>query len=147
MSVDHLTRSGAHSSRANSPQPRLKRISIRVNDDELDLLRERARSAGVSVARLLMASLRTNLISAQAPVDTKNQQMIEQLQKIRMEIHRIGVNVNQVAHIVNAMLEATPDQVAYIVQAIKYCESLIKKLDQIIDSREREEEGGGENND
>ena len=125
-----LTRSGAVKTRAKSATPRTRLVTIRVNQDELDELHQQSRTSGRSIASILMGG-RRDPEPGRRREEGSGAEALE-LARIRMEIHRIGVNVNQVAHLVNARLEADPNQVADMVGATRRIEELLTQVDALV---------------
>lgn len=124
-----LTRSGAVRTRAKAATPRTRLLTIRVNQAELDELRRQSRTSGRSIASILMDG-RRGLEPCHSRWERGGAESLE-LARIRMEIHRIGVNVNQVAHLVNARLEADPNQVADMAGATRRIEELLTRVDDL----------------
>lgn len=125
-----LTRSGAVRTRAKAATPRTRLVTIRVNQDELDELHQQSRTSGRSIASILMGG-RRDPEPGRRREEGSGAEALE-LARIRMEIHRIGVNVNQVAHLVNARLEADPNQVADMVGATRRIEELLTQVDALV---------------
>lgn len=122
-----LTRSGAVRTRAKAATPRTRLLTIRVNQDELDELHRQSKTSGRSIASILMGG-RRDLGPGRHREEGNDAEAFE-LARIRMEIHRIGVNVNQVAHLVNARLEADPDQVADMAGATRRIKELLTRVE------------------
>lgn len=88
---------GTHNQKHSHNTPRNKEIHIRVTEHQLSNIRRKAREAGVSVSKYLIARALIEQTIHTEQEDAKN----ATLQAIRAEIHRIGVNINQIAHRVN----------------------------------------------
>lgn len=58
----------------------------------------------------------------------------EELRKFRVEVRRIGLNINQVAKQVNMDDEADRDQVTYLLQAVK---ELNRQVNQLLEREEK----------
>lgn len=88
---------GTHNQKHSHNAPRNREIHIRVTEHQLSNIRRKAREAGVSVSKYLVTHALTDRAIQGAREDAKN----ATLQAIRAEIHRIGVNLNQIVHQVN----------------------------------------------
>ena len=89
---------------------RTHRLSVRLSAAELRQLRERARSRGLSVTRLLVdAALERPLPRSQAAVTEEDRALVDrvldELREIRAELARVGNNINQMAHGANIARE------------------------------------------
>ena len=88
---------GTHNQKHSHNTPRNKEIHIRVTEQQLSNIRRKAREAKMSVSKYLTARALIEQTIHTEQEDAKN----ATLQAIRAEIHRIGVNINQIAHRVN----------------------------------------------
>lgn len=89
-------------------QIKTHRVTVRLPDDLYDDLKHTQNDLGLTMSDVICASLRDNISSYKVvnlpdnvnvqDVLKNNEDVIEQLNKIRHEIHRIGVNINQVVH-------------------------------------------------
>jgi hypothetical protein len=81
-------------------------VSVRVTAAELRQLRQRAGDAGLSLARYLVAS---GLQGAPPPLSAEER---AQRQRAIFHARKIGVNLNQIAHRLNAEDEVAGDELA-----------------------------------
>lgn len=88
---------GTHNQKHLHDAPRNREIHIRVTEQQLSDIQQKAHEAGTSVSKYLTAHALIEQTIHTVQEDEKN----ATLQAIRAEIHRIGVNINQIAHRVN----------------------------------------------
>jgi sugar phosphate isomerase/epimerase len=82
-----------------------------VTDAELRQLRQRAKDAGLSLARYLVAS---GLQGAPPPLSAEER---AQRQRAIFHARKIGVNLNQIAHRLNAEGDVAGDELAAALRA------------------------------
>lgn len=87
---------GTHNQKHLHDAPRNREIHIRVTEQQLSDIQQKAHEAKMSMSKYLTHALVEQTIHTERE-DEKN----ATLQAIRAEIHRIGVNINQIAHRVN----------------------------------------------
>ena len=88
---------GTHNQKHSHNTPRNREIHIRVTEQQLSDIQQKAHEAGTSVSKYLITHALVEQTIHTEQEDKKN----TTLQTIRAEIHRIGVNINQIAHRVN----------------------------------------------
>lgn len=88
---------GTHNQKHLHDAPRNREIHIRVTEQQLSDIQQKAHEAKVSVSKYLITHALIEQTINTAQEDEKN----ATLQAIQTEIHRIGVNINQIAHRVN----------------------------------------------
>ena len=86
-------------------------VSVRVTDAELRQLRQRAGDAGLSLARYLVAS---GLSGAPPPLSAEER---AQRQRALFHARKIGVNLNQIAHRLNAEDDVAAAELAAALRA------------------------------
>ena len=71
-----------------------KQIRVRATEDEKEQMRGAARGSGLSVSRYVVRSLTEGKI-------TPSVEDAQALRQVRLELHKIGVNLNQLSRTVN----------------------------------------------
>lgn len=123
MDVNQIRRRG---------HPKTRQIHMRVDEETLLLLQRVARDRGQSVARVL-----TDL-ARQADGRIEDRELREgspemrELERIRENLWRIGVNVNQVARYVNREYGSTPQDVTAIVRCVASCEAMLAGVGRLL---------------
>lgn len=112
--------------------PRRHRVYVRVDGDEMGLFRRVAAARGTSVSLMVVDAVRALAGREDARAEERESPTVEQLRAIRDELHRIGVNVNQIAHNVNRDMRATPADEATAARAVEECRRLLDQTDGII---------------
>lgn len=88
---------GTHNQKHLHDAPRNREIHIRVTEQQLSDIQQKAHEAKMSVNKYLTAHALVEQTIHTVQEDEKN----ATLQAIRAELHRIGVNINQIAHQAN----------------------------------------------
>lgn len=88
---------GTHNQKHLHDAPRNREIHIRVTEQQLSDIQQKAHEAKMSVSKYLTAHALVEQTIHTEQEDKKN----ATLQAIRAELHRIGVNINQIAHQAN----------------------------------------------
>lgn len=88
---------GTHNQKHSHNAPRNREIHIRVTEQQLSDIQQKAHEAKMSVSKYLTAHALIEQTIHTEQEDKKN----ATLQAIQAEIHRIGVNINQIAHQAN----------------------------------------------
>ncbi len=100
-----------------------KRTEVRLTEKELSKLHEKAEKAKLSISRLLVKSA----LSDDKVLTAEEKDEIKQL---RFEIRKIGINLNQIAHYINASQRGAgnpaPDNQINEIQ--KLIEQALRKL-------------------
>ena len=118
----------------------MRRIFIRVSDQEFEEIRAAAGAKGVSVSRYLVEAHETCTDLEAAKKRCETGPIVEKLEAIRMEIWHIGHNVNQIARNTNRDMSASMDDEYSAAKAMRDCTRLfvqasdtIKRLSSQID--------------
>jgi hypothetical protein len=85
-------------------------FSVRVTGDELETLRARARTSGLSLSRYLVEA-------ALAPGRVPRADDRARLERALFHLRKVGVNLNQVARKLNGGEEVPPPQLAQALEA------------------------------
>jgi hypothetical protein len=80
-------------------QQKVKKITLRVSEEEDKLLKEFAEKEGLSINEFI----RTKLLKFKPK--RKNQKVCEELKEFLYEIRRIGINLNQLSRLGNWLLK------------------------------------------
>ena len=96
---------GTHNQKHLHDAPRNREIHIRVTEQQLSDIQQKAHEAGTSVSKYLITHALVERTIHTEQEDEKN----ATLQAIQAEIHRIGVNINQIAHQANMGKLTSPD--------------------------------------
>ena len=99
---------------------REKRITIRLTEDEYERILSEADSANLSIAEYVRSQLKNGKVIARYEVVTEK----ETRRKLAEEYHKIGINLNQIAHHLNGGGEATDS----LIVSIEHCVSELRKL-------------------
>lgn len=111
-----------------------KIINLRVDEETKQLMRRVASERRESIARATVELFRQ--ADGQQSIERKEHDSptVRELRRIRSEIWRIGVNVNQIARLTNTELGATHEDVATIRNQVERCDRIIAGIDRIISS-------------
>lgn len=113
---------GTHNQKHLHDAPRNREIHIRVTEQQLSDIQQKAHEAKMSVSKYLTAHALIEQTIHTVQEDEKN----ATLQAIRTEIHRIGVNINQIAHQANMGKLTSPDVIQKWLTDVN---SFLKKVD------------------
>lgn len=115
-------------------------INLRVDEETKQLMRRVASERRESIARAAVELFRQ--ADGQQAIERKEHDspMVRELRRIRSEIWRIGINVNQIARLTNTELGATHEDVAVIRSQVDRCDRIVAGIDRIIASGLREGE-------
>lgn len=101
-----------------SDNPRTHRVNLAYNDAELAIIQTAAAVAGLKpaayAARAALAVAKEEVNPA--PVDLKDR--LRALADARVTVNRIGNNLNQIAHVLNADGEETPERLAAVLERV-----------------------------
>jgi septal ring factor EnvC (AmiA/AmiB activator) len=108
--------------------PRTKRVNLSFNDTEFDLVSlaaERAsQSPGAYAARAAVSVAKGEI----APIPVDERDRLQALADARVALNRIGNNLNQVAHVLNA--EGDPERIAgWIAAVVERVERAVHQVD------------------
>ena len=120
-------------------------IIMRVDEETKQLMRRVSSERGQSIARAAVELFRQ--ADGQQAIERKEHDspMVRELRRIRSDIWRIGINVNQIARLTNTELGATREDVAVIRGQVDRCDRIVAGIDRIIaDSADAVEERAGE---
>ena len=107
-------------------------IIMRVDEETKQLMRRVSSERGQSFARAAVELFRQ--ADGQQAIGRKEHDspMVRELRRIRSEIWRIGINVNQIARLTNTELGATHEDVTVIRNQIERCNKIIAGLDNLV---------------
>uniref|UniRef100_UPI003F4932F9 plasmid mobilization protein n=2 Tax=unclassified Streptomyces TaxID=2593676 RepID=UPI003F4932F9 len=101
-----------------SDNPRNHRVNLAYNDQELAIILTAAEAAGLKpaayAARAALAVAKEEV--SPAPVDEKERLRV--LADARVSVNRIGNNLNQIAHVLNAEGQETPERLDAVLRAV-----------------------------
>ncbi len=100
-----------------------KRLEVRLTADELERLHQQAKKANRSLSRLLVKSALEN-----SKVLTVEE--LEEVQQLRHEVRRVGINLNQIARSLNAWERGQGDQ----PPAMSEIEATAKEVNRVLKS-------------
>ncbi|NEC44845.1 MobC family plasmid mobilization relaxosome protein [Streptomyces sp. SID8016] len=105
--------------RARQDAQRKERVDVRYSVDEKQAILAEARRLGLAGAHLVGAIVMAHLNDDLAlPTErTPNDDLIDEYAALRTELSRIGTNVNQIAHRLNAGGDAQPVDSAVLAEA------------------------------
>ena len=95
-------------------------ITIRFTDEEYNKILDGADKSNLSVSEFIRSQLSKGKVVAKYEVVTEK----ETRRKLAEEYHKIGINLNQIAHHLNGGEEVTDDLIA----SIEHCISELRKL-------------------
>ncbi len=105
-----------------------KRFEFRLTDSDRQMLEEKASQAGLSPSEYLRAAIRGNPIDYPA--------IRKEIQQLKMEISKIGTNVNQIARANNIGLYSMQDR-RDLLAAMKIIQQLLNQYIQQNNSERR----------
>lgn len=119
-------------------------INLRVDEETKQLMRRVASERRESIARATVELFRQADGQQVRQQKEEDSPKVRELRRIRSEIWRIGINVNQIARLTNTELGATHEDVAVIRSQVDRCDRIVAGIDRIIASglREGEERAG-----
>ena len=107
--------------------PRSRRVNLAYNDAELTVVQEAAAREGMApaawAARAALAVAMEQLI----PVSANVKDVLQELIQSRAQLRRIGNNLNQVAHVLNADGMVTDAQLEVVLQRV---DDAVKRVDE-----------------
>ena len=114
-----------------SEEIRDKKITIRVSQREKENIEKKAEQAKMSMSKYLLAA-----------AENKKIRVTENIPHLYLEITRIGVNINQIAHVANSQKYINTQQIHEVKNLLREVEKDMKK---VVDSLKDEEETSYEN--
>lgn len=128
---------GLHNQSSRTGEALSHRVQIRVSEETLNSMRRLASQQDVSIAKLLVTLIKRESPESHANrADREPDPVVEELQHIRTQIWRIGHNINQIAHVVNRDLAASPDDEASAAQAVRQISTLLDRVQEIMKRNE-----------
>ena len=120
-------------------------INLRVDEETKQLMRRVASERRESIARATVELFRQADGQQVRQQKEEDSPKVRELRRIRGEIWRIGINVNQIARLTNTELGATHEDVAVIRSQVDRCDRIVAGIDRIIaDRADAVEERAGE---
>ena len=116
---------GTHNQKHLHDAHRNREIHIRVTEQQLSDIQQKAHEAKMSVSKYLTAHALVEQTIHTKQEDEKN----ATLQAIQAEIHRIGLNINQIAHHLNRRRDLSNFTVEDLVQDVHL---LVERVDQTV---------------
>ncbi len=110
-----------------APRPITHKVKVTAEQEER--LLERASERNVTVPRLLVESA----LAGGADAAKLRAEMIGELYRVARLVGKVGVNINQIARVTNATLEAQPETAA----AIAAHGRVMVRLEQLLDDLDR----------
>jgi len=80
-------------------------ITIRVSEEEREQLKKTAEAEGMTLSDYVRSRL-----TGVKPRRKPKTEEVEELRKLAYEIHKIGVNINQIARAMNTALKTAPNE-------------------------------------
>lgn len=120
-------------------QVRDRQVHIRVSEREFKEIRTTAGEKGVSVSRYLIEAHETGRDLESFRQECESRPIVRKLEDIRSEIWYIGHNINQIARNVNRDMDATKNDEASAIRAIRECSELLDKVAELIGGMDRTE--------
>ena len=96
------------------------RMTIRFTDDELDMIKAKAKDLNISTTEYI----RNNAKNGKTIIKRTEDSSLEVKKKLAEEYHKIGINLNQIAHHLNSRSDVT----AALLVDIEKCVSDLQKL-------------------
>lgn len=107
-------------------------IIMRVDEETKQLMRRVSSERGQSIARATVELFRQADGQRVRQRKEEDSPTVRELRRIRSEIWRIGINVNQIARLTNTELGATHEDVTVIRNQIERCNKIIAGLDNLV---------------
>ena len=127
MSELNGSRSAARGRRARrADNPRKKRVNLSYNSTEYELLRMAAGREGLTVGAYVAHAALAVAKGDVLPLPVNERERLRELAQTRVALNRIGTNLNQIAHVLNAEGKATPEQLAAVLSRV---EAAVERLD------------------
>lgn len=111
-----------------------KIIIMRVDEETKQLMRRVAANRRRSIARTTVELYRQADGQHVREQEEHDSPTVRELRRIRGEIWRIGININQIARLTNTELGATHEDVTTIRNQVERCDRIIAGIDRIISS-------------
>ena len=102
-------------------------MSIRFDADELDLVSAHAAKFGLTVAGFAAEAALQMARGTEAPVQTGQAVLLEELMLLRAQVRRYGTNVNQAV----AQLHATGSAPVWLEQAVARADGAVERIDEV----------------
>lgn len=112
--------------RHQSPR-RDRRVQMRFDDDEHDLVATHARKCGLTVAGFAAEAALQIARGSEAPGNTAMGVVLEELMLLRAQVRRYGTNVNQAV----AQLHATGSAPLWLEQAVARTDGAVERIDEV----------------
>lgn len=109
-------------------------IIMRVDEETKQLMRRVSSERGQSIARATVELFHQADGQRVRQRKEEDSPTVRELRRIRSEIWRIGINVNQIARLTNTELGATHEDVTVIRGQIDRCDRIVAGIDRIIAS-------------
>lgn len=107
-------------------------IKIRLSQRNRRMIERAAEEKGVTMSRFIVEAARRETGRAAVEEAEENSPTVRELKRIRAEIRRIGLNVNQIAHWANHDMHVYRDDEVNVVAAVARCERLVDEIRGIV---------------
>ncbi|MFE4581192.1 plasmid mobilization relaxosome protein MobC [Streptomyces chartreusis] len=106
--------------------PRTTRVKVSYNDDELTIIRAAAEHDSTALAAWVGNAALAVAKETVVPVSADAKEVVQEVIRSRVQLSRIGNNLNQVARVLNSDGTVTDPQLSALLGAV---EAAIKRLD------------------
>ncbi|MFD4412504.1 MobC family plasmid mobilization relaxosome protein [Streptomyces sp. NPDC058475] len=107
--------------------PRATRFKVSYNDDELTIVRAAAERDDTALASWVGTAALAVAKETVVPVSSDTKDVLQELIRSRGQLRRIGNNVNQIAHVLNADGEVTGEQLRAALSAL---DAAVRRVDE-----------------
>ncbi|MFF4902612.1 plasmid mobilization relaxosome protein MobC [Streptomyces sp. NPDC001068] len=107
--------------------PRKRRVNLAFNEAELAILQEACRRENMAPAAWAARAALAVAAETVVPVSVDAKEVLQELLKSRGQLRRIGNNLNQVAHVLNADGEVTNAQLNAVLASVQHA---VRRVDE-----------------
>lgn len=107
-------------------EPRPHRLNLRLGDDERAAVEAGARLAGKTPGSYAADVVVAVAMGRLTPIPTTYREELRELVDARLALNRIGVNLNQVARVLNAGGDVHQEQLSAVVERV---EAAVRRVD------------------
>lgn len=112
---------------------RTRQLHVRTDEETMQMMQRVAKARGRSVSRTTVDLFRQADGRRTMEERERKSPVVEELERIRTEIWRIGHNINQIARMVNQELGATTADVAASRMNLDRCEAMLDEIRRIVE--------------
>ena len=115
--------------RKEKSEERDNRITIRLTDQELENLKSKSRKSKMSVSGFI----REQITNGKVLISKNNKSELAKVSALTEEFHKIGINLNQIAHYLNGRYELTNPMADDLISRAEDLRELTNRINELLE--------------